>query len=54
VDRSDSHKHLLEKHERERSSVSQSPRLEAVSVMLKPVPLIANCLIKTDHSGTTR
>jgi hypothetical protein len=22
-----------------------------VSVMLKPVPLTANCLIKTDHSG---
>jgi hypothetical protein len=28
-----------EKHERERRSVSQSPRLEAVSVILKPAPL---------------
>src|SRR4029453_18800897 len=24
---------------------------EAVSVILKPVPLTANCLVKTDHSG---
>jgi hypothetical protein len=31
--------------------VSQSPRPEAVSVMFKPVPLMVNCLIKTDHSG---
>jgi hypothetical protein len=41
-------------HERERRSVSQSPRLEAVSVMLKPVPLMGNCLIKTDHLWTAR
>jgi hypothetical protein len=39
------------KHERECGSVSQSPRLEAVSVMAESVPLTANCLIKTDHSG---
>ena len=42
------------KHERERLSVSQSPRLEAVSVMLKPVPLMGNCLIKTDHLWRAR
>ena len=40
------------KHGRERGSVSQSPRPEAVSVMLKSVPLMGNCLIKTDHLWT--
>ena len=39
-------------HERERESVSQSPRPESVSMMLKPVPLMGNCLIKTDRLWT--
>ena len=41
------------KYERERRSVSQSPRLEAVSVMAKPVPLMVSCLIKTEHLWTS-
>jgi hypothetical protein len=36
-------------NERERKSVSQSPWLEGVSVMVEPVPLMGNCLFKTDH-----
>jgi hypothetical protein len=39
------------KHERERRSVSQSPRLEAVSVMAESVPLMVSRLIKLTTFG---
>ena len=48
------HRDLPKTYERERRSVSQSPRLEAVSVMAKLGPLIGVCLVKTDHLWTAR
>jgi hypothetical protein len=35
-----------------KSGAPKHPAPEAVSVMLKPVPLMGNCLIKTDHLWT--
>jgi hypothetical protein len=48
LDRSESHRHLP-KYERERRSVSQSPRLEAVSVMKHAIPPKGQLLFNTDH-----
>ena len=55
LDRNDIHRDLPKTYERERGrSVSQSPRLEAVSVMPESGPLMGVCPVKTDHLWTAR
>ena len=52
LDRNTTHRDLPKTYERERGSVSQSPRLEAVLVMAELWSFDRVCPVKTDHLWT--